>query len=137
MNKCCSYNEEDYTDYESAIEQALENFFLDNPTFEGETEFEIFEGEQIENTISKFLPCIADELVERACDSDYGGEYSEYWGSKILKNHQKIQEIVKTALEEWADQTNNQPDFFGVKNVRPISVKIKIDKSGNWEDISE
>jgi predicted metal-dependent hydrolase len=133
-DKCYSYNEEDFTDYESAIESALENFFIDNPTFEGETEFEIFEGDQIEHKIGDFLPWLVDGIAENAFEA--GDEYADNWSNKIEKLEKEIQETLKTALNKWADQTNNQPDFFGVKNVRPITVKIKIDKSGNWEDIT-
>ncbi len=133
-DKCYSYNEEDFTDYESAIESALENFFIDNPTFEGETEFEIFEGDQIEHKIGDFFPWVLDGIIDRAFED--GGEYADSWSSKIEKFGKEIQDLLKETLNKWADQTNNQPNFFGVKNVRPISVKIKIDKSGNWEDIS-
>lgn len=133
-DKCYSYNEEGFTDYKSAIESALENFFIDNPTFEGETEFEIFEGSQIEHKIGDFLPWITDGITNNC--SDECGEYADSWILKIDKLEKEIQELVKTTLNNWADQTNNQPNFWSVKNVRPISVKIKIDKSGNWEDVS-
>lgn len=139
MNKCYSSNEEYfYADLETPLQQAVENYLDYNEGFVGETEIEIFEADKINNSISKFLgTCVADVLVETACDDDDGGEAAEAWGAKILKNHQEIQKTVRDALENWADRTNNQPDFFGVKNVRPISVKIKVDKEGNWEDISE
>lgn len=137
-DKCYSYNEEDFSgDFSYAVDRAVEYFLDDNPEFEGETEIEIFEADKIKNTISKFLgTCIADVLAETACDDDDGGEAAEGWASKIIRNSGEIQKTVRDALENWADQTNNQPNFFGVKNVRPISVKIKIDKNGNWEDVT-
>lgn len=136
VNKCYSHNEEDFfPDYNTAIDLAVENFQLDNPGFSGETELKLFEADRVENTISQFLgSSIADFLAESACDSD--GEAAESWASKIIQNSQLIQKTVKNALEDWANLTRNQPNFFGVKNVRPINVKIKVDKSGNWEDIS-
>jgi len=129
-NKCYSHNEEYfYPDLEAPLQQAVENFLDNNEGFEGETEIELFEADKIHNSISKFLgTCIADVLVETACDDDDGGEMSEVWGAKILKNHQKIQKTVRDALENWANLTNNQPSFFGVKNVRPITVKIRLTK---------
>ncbi len=133
-DKCYSYNEEDFTDYEDAVERIVENFLDDNPTFEGETEFEIFEGDQIEYKIGDFLPWIADGITDIAFSS--ADEYADNWILKIEKHSKEIQETLKTALNNWADQTNNQPNFFGVKNVRPINVKIKVDKDGNWEDIT-
>lgn len=137
-DKCYSYNEEDFSgDFSYAVDRAVEYFLDDNSEFEGETEIEIFEADRVSNTISKFLgTCIADVLAETACDDDDGGEAAEGWASKIIRNSSEIQKTVRDALENWADQTNNQPNFFGVKNVRPINVKIKVDKSGNWEDIS-
>lgn len=137
MNKCYSHNEEYfYPDLETPLQQAVENFLDNNEGFEGEAAIELFEADKVQNSISKFLgTCIADVLVETACDDDDGGEVAEAWGVKILKNHQEIQKTVREALENWADLTNNQPKFFGVKNVRPISVKIKVDKEGNWEEV--
>lgn len=134
MTKCYSHNEEDFTDYESAIESALEGFFYDNPTFEGETEIEIFEGEEVERKIGDFLPWITSGITDNAFEK--ADEWADSWILKIEKFEKEIQDLMKETINKWADETNNQPDFFGVKNVRPISVKIKIDKSGNWEDIS-
>jgi hypothetical protein len=133
--KCYSYNEEDFdSDFSYVMDQKVENFLEDNPEFEGETELEIFEADKVKNTISKFLgTCIADVLTETACDDDDGGEAAEGWASKIIRNSGEIQKTVRDALENWADQTNNQPNFFGVKNVCPINVKIKIDKDGYWD----
>lgn len=133
MNKCYSSNEEDFTDYESAVESALENFLLDNPTFEGETELEIFEGDQESHTISDFIPpFLAQDIAERAYEK--AGEWGGEWGDSLKER--EIQEIVSAALENWANQTNNQPYFYSLENVKPIMVKIRVDKSGNWEDIS-
>lgn len=133
-DKCYSYNEEDFTYYEDAVERIVENFLDDNPEFEGETEFEIFEGDQFKHKIGDFLPWVVDGIAENAFE--VGDEWADNWSNKIEKLEKEIQETLKTALNNWADQTNNQPNFYGVKNVKPISVKIRVDKSGNWEDIS-
>lgn len=137
MAKCYSHNEEDFfPDYNTAIDLAVENFQLDNPGFSGETELELFKADMVENTISQFLGTnIADILAETACDSDDGGESAESWASKIIQNSQLIQKTVKNALEDWANLTRNQPNFFGVKNIRPIVAKIKFDNDGFWEEI--
>lgn len=132
-DKCYSHNEEDFNNYEDAIERIVENFLDDNPEFEGETELEIFEGEKLSHKIGDFLPWVVDVIIENAFEA--GDEFADNWSNKIEKLEKEIQETIKTALNNWADQTNNQPNFFGVKNIRPISVKIKVDKSGNWEDV--
>lgn len=136
-NKCYSHNEEYFhPDLETPLQQAIENFLDDNEGFEGETEIELFEAQKVPCKISDFLGTnIADVLSETAYDSDEGGENAEGWSSKILRNSKEIQAIVRDALENWANLTNNQPTFFGVENVRPITVKIKVDKEGNWEEV--
>lgn len=133
-NKCYSHNEESfYPDLETALERAAENFVEDNEDFEGETEIELFEGEKVSYQASAFLPEISEYLEDRA----YGihDEWSEHWCDKISKNSAEIQKIIGDALDNWANLTNNQPNFFGVENVRSITVKIKVDKEGNWEEI--
>lgn len=130
-DKCYSCNEEDFTDYQSAIETAIEGLDLD---FEGETELQIFEGEEVIHKIGDFLPWIADGITNNCFEK--ASEYADSWILKIEKHSKEIQELVQTTLNNWADQTNNQPNFFGVKNVRPINVKIKVDEDGNWEEIS-
>lgn len=136
-NKCYSHNEENFhSGMETALDLAVEDFLGCNPDFEGETEIEIFEADKVKNTISKFLgTCVADVLAETACDDDDGGEAAEGWASKILQNSGQIQKAVREALENWANTTNNQPNFFGVRNVRSISMKIKVDKNGSWEEV--
>jgi len=134
MQNCYSANKEDFTDYESAIEQSLEGFLNENPTFVGETEIEIFEGEEVEHKIGDFVPWIVDGITDKAFEAV--GEHADSWSNKIENLEKEIQDLIKTTLNNWADQTNNQPNFYGVKNVRPILVKIKVDESGNWEDIS-
>lgn len=135
-DKCYSHDEEYFhTDLETPLERAVENFLDSDPDFEGETEIELFEGEKVQRTISQFLPPLVEYIIDRAYSLH--DEFSESWCGKIEKNGKQIQETVSAVLENWANVTNNQPNFFGVKNVCPISVKIKVDKDGNWEDISE
>ena len=129
-NKCYSVNEEDFTDYESAIEMAINGLDLD---FEGETELQIFEGEEVRHKIGDFLPWIADGITNNCFEK--ADEYADDWILKIDKHDKEIQELMKQTINKWADENNMQPDFFGVKNVRPISVKIKVDKNGNWDEI--
>ena len=98
------------------------------------TEIEIFEGEEVEHKIGDFVPWIVDGITDKAFEAV--GEHADSWSNKIENLEKEIQDLIKTTLNNWADQTNNQPNFYGVKNVRPILVKIKVDESGNWEDIS-
>ncbi len=136
MPNCYSSNKEDFfCDLETPLEQAVELFLLDNKDFVGETEIQIFSGEKVKFTISRFLPRIAEYLQDRAYgENDY---FSDLWCNKIEKNSQEIQEIVSAALENWANHTGNQPNFFGVKNVSAETIKVKIDKDGYWSIIED
>lgn len=131
METCYSHNEEDFhSDMETALELAVEDFLGCSPDFEGETEIEIFEGDQQNHTISEFLPpYLSQDIAERAYEvaDEWGGE----WGDSL--KGKEIQEILSATLENWANLTDNQPDFWSVKNIRPINVKIKVDKDGEWE----
>lgn len=131
MKTCYSHNEEDFhSDMETALDLAVEDFLGCSPDFEGETEIELFEGEKDYKSISAFLPKISERIEDRAYgESD---DYAKHWRKRIEKNSAEIQKTLSAALENWANLTNNQPNFFGVKNVQPISVKIKVDKSGEW-----
>jgi hypothetical protein len=136
---CYSYDEESFhCDMETPLEDAV-NAFLESwegceENFEGETEVEVFEGETIPHKISEFIPPLA-EYIE---DSAYGenDEASESWCEKIKERKAEIQELVKNALDKWADENNMQPNFYGVENVKSLMVKIKVDREGNWEEVS-
>lgn len=129
-NKCYSDDEEIYCeDLHEVISNVVSNLEDD---FEGETEIEIFEADKTNHTISDFLPpFLSQDISERA----YGvaGEWGADWGDSL--KGKEVQEIVSAALENWANLTNNQPNFWSVKNVRPISVKIRVDKDGNWDTV--
>lgn len=132
---CYSHNEEEFhDDMEWPLELAVESFLEDQEeNFEGEAEIQIFEGEKIPRKISQFVP----PLTEYIEDSAYGegDEASEYWCEKIKQRKAEIQELVKSALDKWADENNMQPNFYGVKNVKSLMVKIKVDSDGNWEEV--
>lgn len=133
-DKCYSWDEEYFhIDLDQPLERAVECFLGENPDFEGETEIELFEGEKVQRTISQFLPPLVEYISDRAYSLD--DEYSENWCEKIEKNSKQIQETISAALENWANETNNQPNFFGIKNVESFSVKIKVDSEGNWEQV--
>lgn len=135
MTTCYSNNEEEFNeDFCSVVDLAVGNFLDDNEGFVGETDIEIFEGEKQRYTISSFLPWVSDGLTNNAYEGH--DDYSDDWCDKIEKCAKEIQEIVSAALENWANLTDNQPTFYGVKNVRPLSVKVVIDKDGFWEDIT-
>lgn len=135
MTKTCySHNEEDFhSDFETPLEYAVENFLEDNPEFEGETEIEIFEGEKIPKRIGDFTPDVTEWIGELAFEES--GEYSEDWVEKIYERRKEIKEIIRAALNKWADENDAHPDFFAIGKVSPLSVKIHIDKDRFWEHV--
>jgi len=131
MTKCYSYNEEDFDDdFSSVMDQKVENFLEDNPQFVGEIELEIFEGEKINYTIGQFCPQIAENLTDAAYSAV--DEASEDWIFNIESKRKDLQTLVENALEQWADQNNLQPSFWGVSNVLPTMIKVSIDENGYW-----
>lgn len=131
---CYSHNEEDfYSDVETALESAVESFLEDNLEFEGETEIEIFEGVEISKRIGDFAPDVTEEIGELA----YGehDDHSRFWSDKIYERRKEIKEIVRAALNKWADENDMHPNFYGVGKVSPILVKIRVDKDGSWEEV--
>ncbi len=74
---------------------------------------EIFLGESIPYKISQFIPPLAQYIED--CAYGESDEASENWCEKITKRKTEIQELVKTALDKWADENNMQPNFYGVK----------------------
>lgn len=129
-NTCYSANEEEFYDFEYALELKVESFQDDNPDFSGEIEVELFEGEKVSKVIADFCPSFADSITDCACSD---GEWSESWADDIQRHSKEIQSLLEDALTAWADKNNMQPNFYGVKNIKPIKVKIKIDKDGKWE----
>lgn len=130
-DKCYSHNEEDFdSDFSCAMDRKVENFLEDNPEFVGETELEIFEGEKINYTIGQFCPQIAENLTDAAYSE--GDEASEDWINDIESKRKDLQTLVENALEQWADQNNLQPSFWGVSNVSSKIVKVSIDENGYW-----
>lgn len=134
MNKCYSYDEEDFHCYmETPLEQAVEFFLDENEGFEGETEINLFEGEKIPRFIGDFVGDITEQIGDFAyAEHDH---YSESWAKKIYERQKEIKEIIRAALNNWADENDMQPNFYDVGKVFAISVKIKVDKDGNWEEV--
>lgn len=131
-DKCYSANEEDFYDFESALERAVESFQDENPDFSDEKEIELFEGEKVSKSIADFCPSFADAIADCACSD---GEWSDSWAENIQRREKEIQTLIEDVLTDWADKNNMQPHFYGVKNVKPIKVKIKIDNKGEWETV--
>ena len=136
MPTCYSWDEEYFEeDISCALERAVESFLEDNDDFVGETEIQIFSGEKVKYTIGQFCPQIAENLTDAAYS--VGDEASEDWINDIEYKRKDLQTLVENALEQWANQNDLQPSFWGVEKVSSMMVKIKVDKDGNWEDTSE
>ena len=131
-NKCYSHDEEIYNeDLHEVISNVVDNL---EDEFSGETEIEIFEADKISHTISDFLPpFLGQDLSEKAYE--IAGEWGADWGDSLKTK--EIQEIVSSAIENWANMTNSQPNFWSVANIRPISVKIKVDGDGYWSIVED
>lgn len=126
--KCYSTNNEDfnYNCPEDAIDDVIGYSNLQIGSV-----FSIYEGEAVRWEAGDFADAFpVDSLVDRAYDEV--GEYADDWPNCTIEQEKDLVWRIKDMVNEWADENNLQPNFYRIKNVREIKVKL-LDENGNYE----
>lgn len=107
------WNNGTFDTIEECIDDAVRNYHL----MKGET---IAIGETV-----SFRVCIdAEDIIERIEDEAYehAGESSEGWLSYTNKERDTLSERLTKCVEEWLTETNNEPSFYRIDNIREITI---------------
>jgi hypothetical protein len=127
-----SYDEENFS-FDS-IEEAAEGLWNDGYPLEvGDVET-IYQGEAIETKASSFLPSMASIIMDQAYDEC--GDFAERWDLENKKDAASLQEYLQNAFDEWANKNDMQPNFYLIKNVKPIKIEF-VDEEGGCEILNE
>ena len=90
----------------------------------------IYQGEAVQKSASDFAHFDHCDLSEHAIDQV--GDYADSWLTGVTQEQQfDLQVLIEHAVDEWADKHNKQPTFYGVKNIKEITVKVLAD--GEYE----
>ena len=100
------------------IHDALDQFEI------GET-VTIYQGESVKKSASDFCHFDSDGLAENALDSM--GDFADGWLTTDREQELDLQEMVRSAVDKWADKHGLQPSFYGVKNQKTLRIKITAD----------
>ena len=115
----CYSHDEDYftTDFQDAVESAIDSLDEDAETVK------IYRGKQSKKTASGYLDDDTAENIAVQMQSnafDAVSEHTESWMCKI----EGLKEAIEKAVDKWADDTNNQPTFYNVYDVKPMTVRV-------------
>lgn len=118
MNKVYSLNNEEFSDYDSIVDELL-NEYLPG------TKVTIYEGDPVQRKHSDFIWCssIIDDMIERAyedADDHADGYLLEF---RNVEGFEKIKEL-NSVISEWFDKNAAQPKFYAVKNVKEIEITL-------------
>jgi len=124
-DKCYSSNLEDY--YANSIDEVIGD--IANDTEEFPATVTIGEADSVTKSIGDFLKLdvLFEDCQERACDEC--GEWVDGWLEQVTPEDEIA---LKTLIEAWATGTENQPRFFGVENVKEITVEI-LNEDGDYK----
>ena len=107
------WNNGTFDTIEECINDAVRNYHL----MKGET---IAIGE----TVSFGVYIDADDIIERIEDEAYehAGESSEGWLSYTNEERDNLSERLTECVEKWLAETNNEPNFYCIDNIREITI---------------
>ncbi|KAB0665638.1 hypothetical protein F6V25_07910 [Oryzomonas japonica] len=130
-DKWYSTNGEEFnhTELDDAIRSALDDLRI--PVGSVVT---VYEGDSLVRKAGDYAPCIFDELASAA--GDECGEYGDDWPNCSKEEIKNLDERIKRAVNEWADNYGLHPTFGTVSNVKGIKVKL-LDNTGNYEILKE
>lgn len=95
----------------------------------------VYSGESVIRTAADYANVDIYNLQDSAYDEC--GEYAEGWLEKLPEGaEEELNDIVKEAVNTWADKYNLQPKFFTVIDVNLIKVQF-IDEDGNYKILEE
>lgn len=125
-----SINEEDFC-YGCPEEAAEAVWNLGD--YEVGDQFDIWEGEAVPFRAEDFIPDMADCMINSACDDM--GEHADDWDFSPEES-KSLQRAVKDAVSKWADQNNAHPTFYGIKNVKKITMEF-INEEGDAKTLDD
>lgn len=128
MGKCYSTNGEEfnYDDIEDAIRDAF-----DDPAIEVGAVVIIHEGDAVPHKAGDFAP--TDIIDTLACGAgDDGGEFAGDWPDCTRDQEKDLKQRVRDAVNQWADEHDLHPTFYGVANSREIWVEM-TDEDGGYK----
>ena len=102
---------------ESAFEDAVYN--LDREPVTGDI-ITIYTGDVVNFCIASFVPSMVESISENMYEK--AGEYAENWIVSD-KEAKQLQKMVEKAVDEWADDNSQHPNFYIVENVKPVKYK--------------
>lgn len=96
----------------------------------------VYKADADKHKASDFLPGNIGELMSDVA-YDNVGECVQSWLGEITAIR-SLQEAVKKAVDQWADENKEQPKFCSLKNIRPIEIKISAltENSSEWHVVS-
>ena len=115
------YSTDEETYNHDSIHEAGESAFNDVGVKVGDTRT-IYSGEPVRFSASDFIPNYIEAMGERAYDEigEHVGEWPEYTGEQ----EKELVDGIKAAVDSWADKHGRHPNFFGIKNSKPITIKL-------------
>ena len=125
---CYSSNGEDFS-YDS-VEDALDGFYPTNG--ESEKKVIIWEAEAVPKKASEYFDVdSAFERMDERAHEDMG-DFSEGWIQGIDNNYaEKLKAAIVKTIDEWANETGNNPTFFGVEDIK--KVEYVLNDKGEYE----
>lgn len=106
------WNQDTFDTVEECIENAKKN--------------EVYSGETI--AVGECIPYVpyidADDIIERIEEQAYehAGEASEGWLSYSNDEKDRLTEQLTEVLEKWIKDTNNEPSFYHIEDIREITL---------------
>lgn len=111
-----------YDSIEGAFEEGIQEAEEDAGNYDDE--IVVYAGE-----ILNFVPIVdADDVIEQILDSANEGccECIENYLTDVKREDiDMLQEMLTKTFNEWAEKTNNKPNFFIVENYEERIVEIK------------
>ena len=104
----------------SSVEEALDEFDVGQVV-------EILEGRAVETRASSYCDFGSGTLADRALYEV--GDFADGWPCTSAAQEEDLLEMIKVAVDKWADKHGVQPTFFSVTDVRPLKVEVKEDGS--------
>jgi hypothetical protein len=128
--KCYSTDEEEFN-YDTLDDAATSA--LDDPKITVGTIVTLYEGDAIPWKASDFAPGFnLDTLSQNAYDN--AGEYADDWPDCGEAAGSDLDRRIAELVDQWADEHGVQPNFYHVKNVKTIHVKL-TNEAGDYEVI--
>lgn len=132
MSKCYSINDNDFT-FDS-IEDAAGEIRIELGRFLIGQLGVIWEADKIKDKASSLLPDIVNH-ISSAASFDREDQH-EFWRLAIAKERNQIQYLIANALDEYMDENQLQPEYYGVRNIKMITIRF-TSNTGDFEIINQ